>query len=173
MAALWYNKKLVKEIKKQSNVSSATAIKEDWEQADLQVKRSPINAYYGAKRWFEKWDSRFKYNEFFLSWQMWWLIGWSIAYGLLMCFWIVRVWSNLPTKLPILYITHSLDSIMLDRYWLIGILSIPILFTITILILQRVFLKPQKELAFIWVLFQFILSAACFVTAFKVVTIFG
>ena len=173
MSALWYNKKLVKEVRKQSEVPGASTPKEEWEQAHLQVGHSPLNVYFGAKRWFEKWDSRFKYNEFFLSWQVWWLFGWSGTYAILMYFWLSRVWGSLPSSLPMLYISHSLESIMLSRYWLIGLLSIPILFAVAILFLVRAFVKPQKELAFVWVLFQLILSVACFVTAFKIVTIFG
>lgn len=169
MTALWSNPKLVQKISKTANSQNG----KEWEQSALQVGHSPINAYYSVKRWFEKWDSRFKYNEFFLSWEVWWLIGWGSAYTILMYFWLSSVWVSLPSTLPMLYISHSLSEIMLSRYWLIGILSIPLFFAVAVLALMKAFIKPQKEVSLMWVIFQLILSAACFVAAFKIVTIFG
>lgn len=145
----------------------------EWRQSNLQVGHSPLNLYFAAKRWFEKWDSRFKYNEFFLSWQVWWLILWSGVYTVLMYCWITAVWSRLPESIPALYISHSLKTVMLDRYFLIGISLIPVPFAVAVLILTKLFGKSQRDLASLWVILQMLISGVCFVTAFKIATIYG
>lgn len=147
--------------------------KSEWKQAPLEVKKSPFNSLYGIKRWFDKWDAKLKYEEFYLSWEVWWLIIWSIVYAGVVTFWLRNVWSLIPERIPLFYGYHTIDGLVRNKSWLVLILFLPSCFGGVLLLLMRWFYKEQRTLSLLWVILIILMSFFSFTAAFKSITVFG
>ena len=150
-----------------------TRSEKEWKQSKLRVKRSPLNALFVVKNMFDRWDSRFRYEEFFLSWEMWWVVIWTIVYAAVAYVWIGSIWDSVPNQVPVLYGYHSLETLVAHKNWLWVIVYLPVAFAGAVLIGLRRAYKLQKEIAVVWVILLVLISLLSYITVFKIATIFG
>lgn len=147
--------------------------KPDWKQASLGVGSSPFNNLFGLKRLFDRWDSKLKYEDYFLAWEVWWVGIWLVGYSVIVYVWLKSIIGGLPQRIAVFYGYHELGKLLADKSWLWFVAAVPSAFSLVIVILIRMFFKAQREMMFLWVVFQALISFLAFVTVLKMTTIYG
>lgn len=147
--------------------------KEEWRQQKLKIKTSPANIFYIFKNKLDKWEASFKYDPFWLSWQTWEIIIWSIGQSCFYFFWLQKLWEKINPTLPIWYGFHSLEKLTSSKNALLIPIVVSIITPVACYFISKNVSKKFKNIKSLSVLFQISLTALTVITVSKIINIYG